>query len=308
MRVIDTHCDALLKLWEDRSRDFLSPDIETNFHRLKKGNVWIQCFAIFVEPELNNEQKFQSALAQVDLFFEKVLKPFPEMKQIRDWNDIMNLKENEIGAILTLEGVDSIGDDLSRLRILYHLGVKSVGLTWNQANLCADGVGEPRGGGLTVLGKEVVELNNEYGVLTDVSHLSEAGFWDVMELSSYPIASHSNAKALCNHKRNLSDAQIKALVEKDGLIGTVFHPTFLTTNDKAELKDIIHHIDHICSLGGQHNLCFGSDFDGIPITVSKLTHAGEYQNLVNELLKYYKEDVVMGFAYQNFLNHLPPSN
>src|SRR5690606_3795964 len=96
---------------------------------------------------------------------------------------------------------------------LYRLGVLSLGLTWNKANLLADGASEPRGGGLTEFGREVVALNNKYGVLTDVSHLSERGFWDVIELAEAPFASHSNARALCDHPRNLTDEQIRALIQ-----------------------------------------------------------------------------------------------
>ncbi|UOE92622.1 dipeptidase [Alkalihalobacillus sp. LMS39] len=305
MRVIDTHCDALLKLWEDRRRDFTSNDIETNIHRLREGNVWIQCFAIFVEPTIKNDQKFQVVLDQIQLFFEKVITPNPQMKHIKSWEDIMQLEENETGAILTLEGVDPIGDDLERLKLLYHLGVLSVGLTWNQANLCADGIGEPRGAGLTCLGKDLVSLNNEHRILTDVSHLSEAGFWDVLETAHYPIATHSNAKSLCSHRRNLTDEQLKAMIKKQAPIGVVFHPYFLENEGTATIASIVNHIEHVCSLGGKQQICFGSDFDGIPSTVSGLHHAGDYQNLINELLKHFTEEEVRGFAYQNFLNHLP---
>lgn len=101
--------------------------------------------------------------------------------------------------MLTLEGCEAIGESLTQLRTLLRLGVRSVGLTWNDANMVADGALEQRGGGLTRFGKEVVQLLNEQQCWTDVSHLSERAFWDVMELAHYPIASHSNAYTLCPH-------------------------------------------------------------------------------------------------------------
>lgn len=228
-----------------------------------------------------------------------------KLKKISDWNEIGQLKEGEIGAVLTLEGADAIGNDLTKLRTLYQLGVKSVGLTWNNANLCADGAGEPRAGGLTELGFEVVRLNNENRVLTDVSHLSEAGFWDVMESAHYPIASHSNSKTLCDHPRNLTDEQAQAIFSKGGFIGLVYNPPFITGRDDATMDDLLKHLEHFCELGGKENIAFGSDFDGISHYVKNLEDAGEYQNLINELLKRYREEDVRGFAFENVLKSLP---
>ncbi|QDP41834.1 dipeptidase [Radiobacillus deserti] len=314
MKLIDTHCDALLKLQLTKrlhmvnQTDLLSyqhdPKLDTNLERLKQGKVAAQFYAIFVEPDLPDNEKWQHALEQIDFFYNDVL-PSPGMVHIREWNQLHDLKEGEIGAVLTLEGADAFGNDLTKLRTLYRLGVKSVGLTWNNANLCADGVGEPRGGGLTLLGKDVVKLNNEHRVFTDVSHLSIKGFWDVMDLADYPLASHSNARALCDHVRNLYDEQITAMFQNNGLIHVVFNPPFIKEDGTTTISDLIKHIDHMCALGGVKQIGFGSDFDGIGQFVEGLNHAGEYQNLINELMKHYKEEEVRGFAYENFLNHLP---
>lgn len=307
MQVIDLHCDVLLKLSQGkgklRFRD--SKELDVNFERLRKGKVKVQFFAVFLEPEIPAEQKFVEALNQIDYFYEEVLKKNPEMKHIKEWSDIEKLKEGEIGAVLTLEGADAIGDDLMKLRTLYRLGVKLVGLTWNFANYAADGVMEERGGGLTRFGKEVVRLNNEQKVFTDVSHLSERGFWEVMELADYPIASHSNAKSLCNHPRNLTDEQAKALFQKGGMVHVVYNPPFIKESGNASIGDLIRHIDHFCSLGGVKQIGLGSDFDGIEQKVKNLEDASKTQNLILALLKYYKEDEVKGFAYRNFLEHLP---
>ncbi|WP_096434957.1 dipeptidase [Alteribacter populi] len=305
MTIYDLHCDALLKLWEDRTRGFLDhPSVEANFQRLQKGKVKLQLFAIFVEPEVPSDQKFQVALEQIDLFHEVVLS-HPKMKKITEWSDIERLKYDEIGAMLTLEGADAFGNDLTKLRTFYQLGVKSIGLTWNNANLCADGVGESRNGGLTELGIEVVRHNNEHFVWTDVSHLTEPGFWDVMKHAKYPIATHSNSKTVCNHRRNLTDEQAQALFRKSGFIGMVFNPPFLTGEEQAKVSDIIKHIDHFCALGGKNHIGFGSDFDGIGCYVDDLEHAGKYDHLINALLQHYSENEVKGFAYQNVLKHLP---
>jgi membrane dipeptidase len=307
MNIIDLHCDALLKLWEAKGNlSFANgADLDTNKERLKKGKVKVQCFAIFLDPTINSDQMFQSALEQIELFYKEILGKNPEIKQIKNWTDFNTLKKGEIGAMLTLEGVEAIGNDLTKLTILYQLGVRSVGLTWNHANLAADGALEPRGGGLTLFGKKIVEWNNENRVLTDVSHLSERAFWDVMEMAEYPIASHSNARKLCDHPRNLTDDQARAMFKKDRMIHVVYYPEFIRHEGKATIDDLIAHIDHFCSLGGKNNIGLGSDFDGISNFVESLENASKSQNLIEKLLKYFKEDDVRGFAYQNFLNHLP---
>lgn len=315
MKIIDTHCDALLKLQLAKRGSFYgteplnftnSDQLDTNFQRLQAGGVYVQFFAIFLYPDLPDNEKWQHALEQVDLFYTEILGKNPAMKHIKKWEDIDSLKDGEIGAVLTLEGADAFGNDLMKLRQLYRLGVLSIGLTWNNANLCADGAGEPRGGGLTLLGKEVVRLNNEHRILTDVSHLSVKGFWDVMELADYPIASHSNARALCDHPRNLDDDQAKAMFAKNGMIDVVFCLSFIKEGGKnVEIADLVKHIDHFSSLGGVKNIGIGSDFDGIDAYMKNLENASEFQNLIHELQKHFSESEVEGFAYRNFLEHLP---
>ncbi|WP_087972455.1 dipeptidase [Oceanobacillus rekensis] len=318
MKIIDTHCDALLKLQLAKRGQYgymnplnfgNSDVIDTNLDRLKQGQVLAQFFAIFIHPDVPSDEKWQHALEQIDMFYTEVIGKNPEMIHIRSWSDFDTLKKGEIGAVLTLEGADPFGNDLMKLRQLYRLGVLSIGLTWNHANLCADGVEEPRGGGLTLLGKEVVKLNNENGVFTDVSHSTVKGFWDMMELADYPIASHSNARAVCDHPRNLFDDQIKRMIAKNGLIHVVYNPPFINhEREEATITDLLKHIEHLCSLGAVKQIGFGSDFDGISSFVTNLENAANYQNLINELLKLYSEAEVKGFAYQNFLDHRPGMN
>lgn len=315
MHIIDTHCDALYRLrpakinqqYERRPVNFRDMEtLDTNLTRLQAGGVKAQFFAIFIDPDMPSDQKWQAALEQIDIFYEDILRPHREMKHIRQWSDLDDLQDGEIGAVLALEGADAFGNDLGKLRHLYRLGVLSLGMTWNNANLCADGLGEPRGAGLTALGREVVRLNNEHKVLSDVAHLSERGFWDLIEIADYPIASHANARAVCDHPRNLTDEQAKALFAKGGTVHVVFTPPFIKTGaEQASIADLIKHIDHFCSLGGAGHVGFGSDFDGIIHYVDGLGHAGEYENLINELLKHYSEAEVEGFAYRNFLNNRP---
>lgn len=307
MKVIDLHCDVLLKLYDSQGKLTFkdAPELDTSYEKLVEGNVYVQAFAIFIEPDMKSDEKFQAALDQIHYFYTDVLGNNPNMKLIQEWHDIDKLKDGEIGALLTLEGVDAIGNDLKKLTILHQLGVRSIGLTWNNANLAADGAGEARGAGLTTFGREIVQFNNKHKILTDVSHLCERAFWDVMEEAKYPIASHSNAQALCNHPRNLSDEQAKAMFAKNGMIHVVYCPPFVKAEGEVTIADLIKHIDHFCSLGGVKQVGLGSDFDGISTKIMNLEDASMQPNLMNELLKHYSEEEVKGFAYQNFLNHRP---
>ncbi|KZE64861.1 diguanylate cyclase [Fictibacillus phosphorivorans] len=306
MNVIDLHCDALLKLWETdgKLRFADAPQLATNKERLQKGKVNVQFFAIFIEPFIPSDQKFQSALEQVKYFYNEVLGKNPEMKHLKNWSDFHTLKDGEIGAVLTLEGVDAIGDDLTKLSILHQLGVLLIGLTWNHANLAADGAQEPRGAGLTVFGKEVVKFNNKHHILTDVSHLCDRAFWDVMDIADYPLASHSNSRVLCDHPRNLTDEMAKEMFSKGGVVHVVYNPPFTKSEGSASIRDLIKHIDHFCGLGGVKQIGLGSDFDGISQLITDLEDASMTQNVINELLKHYSEEEVRGFASQNFLNFI----
>ncbi|MFE4523092.1 dipeptidase [Cytobacillus firmus] len=306
MKIIDTHCDALYKIYKNPKLKYAdSNELQTNMERMSAGGIGVQFFAVFIEPEVKSDEKFQAALDQVNIFHTELLAANPKLKKVSAWQDIDKLKEEEVGAVLTLEGADAFGNDINKLNTLYELGVMSIGLTWNNANLCADGVGEPRGAGLTEWGKEVVKLNNQHHVFTDITHLSERGFWDVMDIADYPMASHSNSRTICDHPRNLTDRQAQALFNKNGFISVVFCPDFIKQEGTPEISDLIKHVEHFCSLGGVKDICLGSDFDGISSFVNRLEDTSKYQNLINELLKHYKEEEVRGFAYNNFLNHRP---
>lgn len=306
MNIFDAHCDVIWKLWEKKCQVSFKNDnnLHVTLHKLKQANAKIQCFAIYVPEKVPMEQRFDTVLEMIEIFYREILDKHPEMKLITTKHDSQILKDGEIGALLSLEGCDAIGTNIARLRILHRLGVRSVGLTWNYSNPVADGVLESRGAGLSNFGKKVVKTLNEYHLWTDVSHLSEKGFWDVMDLAHHPIASHSNALSLHHHPRNLTDEQIKALVLKDGMIGITFYPPFITDTKPAQITHILRHVDYVCSLGGEKSIGFGSDFDGIDETVEQLDSYADYQNLVNELLKYYKEEQVKGFLFSNFLDHI----
>ncbi|WP_144505629.1 dipeptidase [Bacillus mycoides] len=303
MKIFDAHCDVLFQLWSAKEKkDFQNdPQLHITFEQLKKRKGSIQCFAIYVPEIVAYEKRFEVALQMIDIFHNEILS-LPGMKFIQTKNDINMLKQDEIGALLTLEGCEAIGKEAMKLRLFYRLGVRSFGLTWNYANLLADGALEARGAGLTAFGRQVVQELNTLHLWIDVSHLNERSFWDVIEIAKKPIASHSNCYQLCGHPRNLTDEQIRALIKKNSIIGITFVPQFLTNEKQANIADILRHVEYICSLGGEKNIGFGSDFDGILETVVGVEAYRDYENIINQLCKKYSESTVERFLYKNFVD------
>ncbi|MGE7938029.1 dipeptidase [Bacillus paramycoides] len=303
MKIFDAHCDVLFQLWSaKRKKDFQNDSqLHITFEQLKQRKGSIQCFAIYVPETVAYENRFEVALQMIDIFHSEILS-LPGMKFIQTKDDINMLKQDEIGALLTLEGCEAIGKDAMKLRLFYRLGVRSFGLTWNYANLLADGALETRGAGLTSFGRQVVQELNTLHVWTDLSHLNERSFWDVIEIAKNPIVSHSNCHQLCQHPRNLNDEQIRALIKKNSIIGVTFVPQFLTNERQANITDILRHVEYICSLGGEKNTGFGSDFDGIIETVVGVEAYRDYENIINQLCKKYSESIVERFLYKNFID------
>lgn len=173
------------------------------------------------------------------------------------------LSTGRIAFVLAMEGGEPVQDGIASLRTFYELGVRVFGLTWNQRNLLAEGIGEARaGGGLTELGREMVAEANRLGILLDASHLSVKSFWDLIETSSRPvIASHSNASALCAHPRNIDDDQIRAIVASGGVIGVNAVARFISDEPAdASLERMLDHLDHLVAVAGVEHVALGPDF------------------------------------------------
>lgn len=309
MKIFDAHCDVLSKLLEDPELDFVhGSGLDVTLERMLASGVAVQNFAVYLPERYSGD--FRYVLESIDLFHERILRE-PQMRFIRTKTDLrLSSAENRIGALLSLEGVDSLHGSLALLRILHRLGLTSVGITWNRANWAADGVLEPRKGGFTAAGLELIRECNRLGLIMDVSHLAEKGFWELIEASRKPvIASHSNASAISPRMRNLTDAQIRALIASDGVIGITFVPPFVSEEEPVAMDKILLHIEHICALGGKRHIGFGSDFDGIRQWLVGLEHAGKYDRLVNLLLSHYREEDVKSFVFGNwhrfYMEHLP---
>ncbi|MDQ1908915.1 dipeptidase [Paenibacillus sp. GD4] len=307
MKIIDGHCDVLYKMYENSALSFYDPrttGLDVTYERMLKSGVKVQFFAIYL-PERITQPHFDHYLEYIRIFYQKIVQDerFIVIRTQADLDRVMN--GDRLGAVLTLEGADALHGNLLHTQMLYYLGVRAIGITWNYANWAADGVLEPRQGGFTKRGKSFIKDCNELGILLDVSHLSVRAFWDLAAASTKPfVASHSNARAVCNHPRNLDDDQLREIIMRGGRIGLTFVPWFVQSGGMVKSEALLRHIEHICGLGGSHCITLGSDFDGIDKWLVGLEHAGQYGAFAELLSKHYKNELVEGILCGNWYRFL----
>jgi membrane dipeptidase len=283
--VVDTHNDTILHIIEAppfitsgdrplpprRKLGERSKEGQIDIPRIREGGVNCLIFAMYVNPLYL--ARLRRLIQMLDAFQLEIEKNYNEITIATNYDEIMKaIKNKEIAAVISVEGGEPLEGKIEALRIIHRLGVRSLTLTHFPRNELGDGSGADSGSHLTKFGKEVVEEMNRLGMLIDISHLNETGFWDVVDLSREPIvATHSNCKSLCNHHRNLKDDQIKALAESGGVINLSFCASFIKnpveisnpeTIRKVSIEDWLDHLDHAVNLVGTNHVGIGSDFDG----------------------------------------------
>lgn len=262
-RFFDLHCDTATKAYE-LNLTFNDESLHINKKELDRFDEAKQVFAVFY-----NDRRTDNGM---DFFFN--IKDF----FIRETEKIRNLK-----SILSCEGGNITDGKLENIQVLAENGVKFFSLVWNGVSCFATGGHTNQNEGLKPLGKDCVKELEKCGIILDVSHLSDKGFSDVEKLSgSTFVATHSNSRTVCANGRNLTDDQIKVIIERGGLIGLNLNPPFLSPTNSAKIEDIMRHAEKILSLGGEKVLALGCDLDGISFLpenfskVSDLINLGEY--------------------------------
>jgi membrane dipeptidase len=307
--VVDTHCDTLKCLmpmftlprnsqWDDRSD--IGMGVRSNLGhvdvpRLREGGVDCQVFAISSVRDRTRPYALRTAMEMIDIFYSECEKHKESITPVTTYSGILKAdKEGRVAAMLSIEGADVIEGKIGMLRVFHRLGVRMVGLVHSLRNELADGVADHRtGGGLSELGVQAVEELDRLGVLIDVSHLSDAGYWDLLKVAKGPVmASHSNARAVCNHPRNMTDEMIQAMADRGGVMGMNFAPGFVHPT-RATLEGVVDHVDYIVALVGPDHVGLGSDFDGIPYTPEGLEDVTRIPGITRELVKrgYSEEDI-----------------
>jgi len=256
----DLHGDILLDVVERRRKG--EPRVLVNHHleALRRGGVRIQVLPIYVWSDYLPESALRQAMRTVNALYEEVAESPEHFVLVERRQDLQRARdEGKVGLLMAFEGADPLDRDVGLVRIFHRLGLRMVGLTWNRANQFAQGLAEDTGAGVSVVGRSLLELMGELGIILDLSHLSPSSFWSALEDFQGPVvASHSNAYAVCGHPRNLTDDQIKAIAARGGLIGLNFLPRFVGGNDL--LQGLVRHAGYIRDLVGLSPLALGPDF------------------------------------------------
>lgn len=311
MFICDCHCDTLTELY-NKNASLYENEQHFDIKRQIALGGGLQFCAIYVPTKVFRYQGgLRYTLCLLDKYNQEIKKLHEngiDVLQVRTAEDAGNVLKHKAATLLAIEEGGAIDGSLEALRCLYELGVRAMTLTWSNRNDIADGINEEAtGSGLTLFGKQVVAEMNRLGMLVDVSHISTAGFWSVIETSTKPIiATHSNAKSLCSHPRNLNDEQIKALAQNGGLAGITFAGQFLEEDWRnACIESVYKHIDYMLNLiGNDDHIGFGSDFDGISHPPYNIQGVQDYKPLTEYLSKYYSDKTINKITHQNVINLL----
>lgn len=260
-QVVDLHNDLLTELMHERERA-RSGGFEAHWlPQLRAAGVTVQVLPIFTEDYFVGEGALRRCLLILDLAEELAAAHADSVVICRSAADLDDAAESgRIALILALEGLEPAGADLGVLRTLYRIGVRIASLTWNRRTMFADGSSEAgTKAGLTELGIAAVAEMARLGMVVDVSHLSDAGFWHVHEIATRPyIATHSSCRALRDHPRNLTDEQIRALASRGGVVGINFYGEFVS--DPPTVARVIDHIVHALEIAGENHVALGPDY------------------------------------------------
>lgn len=320
MKIIDMHCDTISEIWESRRsgepQELATNSLHMDIQKMKKANYMLQNFAMYIDLKKDLDP-FEYVCSLIDIFYEEMEKNKNDICVIKSYDDIAeNERNNKISALLTIEEGGCCKGSIENLEKLYALGARMMTLTWNYPNELAnpnlfqeetntngfhlfDGTK-----GLTKKGFEFIERMEELGIIIDVSHLSDAGFWQVAKHTKKPFAaSHSNARALCGHARNLTDNMIKTIAERGGVIGLNYYGCFLNKqNDSTSTAArIAEHARYITNVGGTECLGLGSDFDGIAGNLEIVDCAQMYKLFDALEAAGFSQNTIEKIAYQNVL-------
>ncbi len=304
MFIFDLHSDTLSLLLENPEQSIQKNDGLISDYKLFSGGYIAQCFAAFLPPKCKDNPylHFKKQYNLFKNFSSPLLKTAKTKKEINN-----NLRNGRVSALLSVENADFLMGDFKKLKIIETLGVKVLGLCWNNENCL--GFGNSNNAEINSLplkkfGCELIERLNHSPIIADVSHLNIGGFKDVCAISKKPfIASHSACSSIFRHKRNLTDEQIKAIANSGGVIGLNFYSRFLNGTDKTEFSDIIRHSKHIINVGGEDAAAIGTDFDGMNC-ILPLKSAADMPYFADILIKEFGITKAEKICYKNALRLL----
>ncbi len=296
---IDGHSDTLTEIYDQKS-EINNKKFCFNTEDAKEYVPIIQTLATFVRPTY--EDGFKRANEVLDYFLENN-KDIKIIKSKEDLDDVIQNKK--VGGLLSIENGRAIENDLNNIDILYNKGIRMMSINWNEDNLLGTGAKTKENYGLTEFGIQYVKRLEEKNIIIDVSHSSEKTFWDVIDnTKGIIVATHSNCYNLCDHPRNLKDEQIKAIAERNGIIGICLCNFFLKNKGTTNVEDLIRHIDYIINLVGEDYVGLGTDFDGVEeeyrlLDIKRLSDMKILEKALQE--HGYKEETINKIMGENWL-------
>ena len=335
MYIADMHCDTIMMLWlaqrEGRKlslRDARNSDqnLQIDLLKLKEGGSLMQNFAIYVNLQMEDgTDPWTQFREMLEIYHSEIAANSDLIREACSYEDIIkNRDAGLISAVMTVEEGGVLEGKLDRLKILHDEGVRMMTLTWNYENELGFPNEIPEAAetdyreyfrfvprtdnGLKEKGFEAVEIMQELGMIVDVSHLSDAGFYDVAKTLKGPfVASHSNARVFAGCNRNMTDDMIKTVGEHGGVIGLNLCPDFLMEAEsedacKSTIEGIARHARHMINVGGLSAVGIGTDYDGIEITPEGMEDISKLPKIFDELtIKGYTEDEIEKIAGGNFI-------
>ena len=260
--LFDIHGDIWADVTEKRQKGLRNIIRDYHLERFRKGNMVGGIFVIWIDPphDKRPEERF---IESIQAMSSELWESKDIIKVIHNSNDFYKaIGENKIAVLLGLEGLSGIGEDIESIYTLYQLGFRHGSLTWNEENPLGTGARGDVNRGLTKLGKEAIKIMESVGMILDVSHANDKTFWDIYNVAEKPfIASHSNSRTLCNVPRNLTDEQIKAIGEVNGIVGiNAFNEFIHEDKSKRNVDYLINHIEYIVDIIGIDKVALGFDF------------------------------------------------
>ncbi|MBQ7384949.1 MAG: membrane dipeptidase [Ruminococcus sp.] len=287
MRLFDLHCDTLYRIHTE-NLSIHDSVLSVTPQKAEFLEDYTQLMAVWIPDSIRGLKAFEFFRSCADVYNKFYLPLNNENRRF----------------YLSVENGSVIGGDLSKIPELKDFGAKAVTIVYNEDNELGSGAFSDSSFGLTDTGKRAVKEFEKNGIYIDLSHSSPRTFYDVAEISDKPIiATHSNSFSICPNKRNLTDEQFEIIKRSGGVVGINFYPPFLNPEEsEASINDVVKHIYHFLSLGGEDTLCIGSDFDGCD-ALKELDSIDKMSFLYEELLKSgFNEQVVQKIMYINAHN------
>lgn len=298
MKLFDLHCDSLIQ-YQSLNRGFLCGETQFSLRELHQFDKICQTMAIFVPDEYRGESAFEYFEKHVRYLARLLDKEEKLVALARTAQDIEKITaDQKCALLLAVEGGAALAGELENLNYLEQCGVKMMTLVWNGENEIASGHNTDKG--FTKFGREVVAKMEEKKMIVDVSHLNDVGFEQLCECATRPfIATHSNLRSICSHKRNLPEEYFREIVRREGIVGLNLHLPFLADDNNGDTEALFRHIYRMLELGGEDVIACGSDFDGADIHVELDTPVKFAQSAEYLLQKGISEEVVEKIYYKN---------